>query len=185
MKLDRQRRAVSVGHVLAIDITLNWRWVPVLVLATWLLAQNVLPTRFPQWELGTTWATSATAVIAGELALLLHELSHALVARGRGQEVTSIVFHGFRAETMVSEGLPAPAQEALIALVGPGMNVALAALAQGIRLGFNASGPVDVVLFTLVLGNGAMALMSLVPVAGSDGARVLGAFKRTRQKAPG
>ena len=184
MKLDREHRALTVGQVLAIDITLNWRWVPVLALATWLLAQNVLPARFPLWEFGTTWLTSAAAVIAGELALLLHELSHAVVARRRGQEVTGIVFHGLRAETMMGEGLPAPAQEALIALVGPAMNVALAIVAQALRVGFEAYGPVDVVLFSLVLGNVAMALMSLVPVGGSDGARVLGALKRTRQNEP-
>ena len=78
-----------------------WRWVPVLVLGTWLLAVNVLPARFPLWEVSTNWLTAGAAVLAGELALLLHELSHALVARGRGQEVTRIIFHGFRAQTMV------------------------------------------------------------------------------------
>jgi Zn-dependent protease len=184
MTVDRQRRAFTVGRVRAIEITLNWRWVPVLALATWLLAQTVLPARFPLWEVSTNWITSAAAVIAGELALLLHELSHAFVARGRGQEVTRIIFHGLRAETVVAEGLPAPAHEALIALVGPGMNVALAAVAQAVRLVCAAQGPVDVFLLTLVLGNVAMAVMSLVPLSGSDGARALGALKRGRTGSP-
>src|SRR5438876_526307 len=144
MRLDWQRRAMTVARVQTIEITLNWRWAPVLVLATWLLAQNVLPARFPLWEVGTNWLTSAAAVVAGEIALLLHELSHGLVARGRGQEVTRIVFHGLRAETVVGEGLPEPAHEVLIALVGPGMNVVLAGLAQAVRLVLAASGPLDV-----------------------------------------
>jgi Zn-dependent protease len=166
--------------VLAVEIRLNWRWVPVLVLGTWLLAQNVLPARFPSWELGTTWLTATAVVLAGEVALLLHELSHAVVARGRGQEVLRIVFHGFQAETVCSEGLPAPAHEALIALVGPGVNLALAGFLEAVRLAFGTQGPADVVLVLLVLGNLAMALMSLVPVGGSDGGRALSAFRRAR-----
>jgi len=174
-------RAITVGRVQAIEITLNWRWVPVLALATWLLAQTVLPARFPLWEVSTNWITSAAAVLAGEIALLLHELSHAMMARGRGQEVIRIVFHGLRAETIVAEGVSAPSHEAMIALVGPAMNVALAVLAQAVRLLSAAQGPVDVFLLTLVLGNVAMALMSLVPLSGSDGARALGALKRIRE----
>jgi len=183
MTADRHRMAITVGHVQAIEITLNWRWMPVLALATWLLAQTVLPARFPLWEVSTNWLTSAAAVLAGEIALLLHELSHALVARRRGQEVTRIVFHGLRAETVMGEGLPAPGHEALIALVGPGMNVALAVLAEAIRLACDAQGPIDVFLLTLVLGNVAMVVMSLVPLSGSDGARALNALKRTRMNA--
>jgi Zn-dependent protease len=182
MTVDRQPMAITIGRVRAIEITLNWRWMPVLALATWLLAQTVLPARFPLWEVSTNWLTSAAAVLAGEIALLLHELSHAFVARGRGHEVTRIVFHGLRAETVVAEGLPSPAHEALIALVGPGMNVALAILGQALRLVCAAQGPIDVFLLTLVIGNVAMAMMSLVPLGGSDGARALSALRRTRMK---
>jgi len=182
MTIDRQPRAITIGRVQAIEITLNWRWMPVLALATWLLAQTVLPARFPLWGVSTNWLTSAAAVLAGEIALLLHELSHAFVARGRGQEVTRIVFHGLRAETVVGEGLPAPAHEALIALVGPGMNVALAVVGQALRLVSDAQGPIDVFLLTLVIGNVAMAVMSLVPLGRSDGARALSALKRLRMQ---
>ena len=180
MRLGRLPRAFTVARIQAIEITLNWRWVPVLVLGTFLLAQNVLPARFPLWEVGTTWLTSAAVVLAGELALLLHELSHALAARGSGQHVTRIIFHGFQAETIAAEGLPGPGHEALIALVGPGMNVALAGLSEAVRLAFATQGPLDVALLLLVLGNVAMAAMSLLPVGGSDGRRALSALKRSR-----
>jgi len=178
----RRSGALTVARVHAIEIRLAWRWAPVLILGTWLLAQNVLPARFPTWTLSTTWLTAVAAVLGGEIALLLHELSHAIVARGRGQEVLRIVFHGFVAETVVGEGLPAPApaQEVLIALVGPAMNLALAGLAEASRLALATEGPVDVFLLTLVLGNAAMAALSLVPLGGSDGGRALGAWRRFR-----
>ena len=62
-------------------------------------------------------------IVAGEVALLLHELSHAFVARRSGQAVERIVFHGFVAETIVGSGSLGPGQEALVALAGPAMNV--------------------------------------------------------------
>jgi Zn-dependent protease len=133
--------ALTVARVHTIEITLEWRWAPVLLLATWLLAQNVLPARFPAWELGTIWLTAAAAVLAGEVALLLHELTHALLARSRGLRVRRIVFHGFQAQTVVEDEAPPPAHEALIALAGPAINLLLAGLAQLARTALATQGP--------------------------------------------
>ena len=177
MTLGRPPSAITVARVHAIDITVNWRWAPVLFLGTWLLAQNVLPARFPAWTLSTAWLTAAAAVVAGEAALLLHELSHALVARRKGQRVLEIVFHGFQAQTVVDNGLPAPGDEALIALAGPGLNLALAGLSYAIRVAFVTQPPVDVFLLIFALGNVAAGAMSLLPLGASDGARILGALR--------
>jgi Zn-dependent protease len=174
----RPPSAITVARVQAIEISVNWRWAPVLALGTWLLAQNVLPARFPTWELGTTWITAIAAVLAGEAALLLHELSHAVVARWHGQHVTRIVFHGFLAETIVGTGVPEPSEVALIALVGPATNLVLAGVAEVARLALVSQGPMDVFLLMLIVGNAAAAAMSLVPLGSSDGARALQALKR-------
>ena len=176
----RAPHAITVARVQAIEITLNWRWAPILALSTWLLAHNVLPARFPAWEPQTVWVASAAVVLAAEAGLLLHELSHALVAHGRGQQVLRIVFHGFRAETVCSEGIPPPANEVLIALAGPGVNLALAGLLEALRLLLATEGPIDVVLLLLVLGNVATAAMSLLPIGSSDGRRALVAYRLSR-----
>lgn len=180
MSLGRPPSAFTVARVQAIEITLNWRWVPVLFLGTWLLAHDILPWRFPRWEMGTSWMTAVAIVLAGECALLLHELSHALVARKRGQEVLRIVFHGFQAETVCGAGSPEPMQELVIALVGPAANLGLAWVFWAARLVMGTEGPLDVALVLLTLGNVAMALMSLVPTGGSDGRRALRAWRRAR-----
>jgi len=65
----------------------------------------------------------------------------------------------------------------LIALVGPAMNLGLAATAQAVRLAFMTSGPGDVVLMLLIIGNLAAATMSLLPFGASDGARALQALR--------
>ena len=177
MTVNRPPTALTVARVQAIEIAVNWRWAPVMFLGTWLLAQNVLPSRFPAWEIGTSWLASAAAVIAGEAALLLHELAHALLARRKGQRVRRIVFHGFHAHTVVDRSISAPRDDVLIALAGPGLNVALAGVAEATRAALATQGPVDVVLLMFAVGNAATAALSLVPLGASDGARALTALR--------
>jgi Zn-dependent protease len=162
------------------------------VLGTVLLGHSVLPVRFPTWDAGWWWLTSLAVVLSGEAALLLHELSHALVARRCGQAVQRIVFHGLLAETIVGDRLTAPSHTLAIALVGPATNLALALGAAAVRSVLRTEAALDVLLLAFVLGNLVMACMSLVPIAGSDGARALEALRRRRaarssscQSAPG
>jgi Zn-dependent protease len=178
MSLARPPRAVTIARVQAIEITLDWRWAPVLFLGTWLLAQNVLPARFPSWEVETNWLTAAAAVLAGEIALLLHELGHALLARWDGLRVTRIVFRGFHAETLVDPDPHLPTHETLIALAGPSINVVLVAAACALRVTLASSGPLDAFLLMLALGNAAAAVLSLVPLGASDGVRALRGLRR-------
>ena len=173
--------AITVARVAAIDIAVHWRWGAALGLCTILLAGTVLPDRFPAWDAPTVWLTSAAAVVAGEAMLLLHELSHAVAARGRGQEVERIVFHGLMAETVVGSGEPAPGHELMIALVGPGANLGLAGLLAAARLLLPSEGPASLVALLLVLANLAMAGLSLLPVGRSDGRRALSALRRARR----
>ena len=186
MRPIRLPSAITVARVAAVEIAVHWRWVAALILSTLLLG-SILPGRFPAWDTPTLWLTSAAAVLAGELMLLLHELSHVFAARGRGQQVRRIVFHGFLAETVL--GVPAdlspcaPRHEMLIALVGPGTNIALAGALAALRLVLPAGSPASLLALLLVLGNTAMAAMSLVPVGPSDGRRALVALRRLASSA--
>jgi Zn-dependent protease len=177
---DRLPRAIVVARIAAVEIAVHWRWVAALTLSTILLA-TVLPGRFPTWDVPTLWLTSAGAVLAGELMLLLHELSHVFAARGRGHPVERIVFHGFLAETVLGVAAPCPPRhEMVIALVGPGTNLALAGALAALRLVLPAGSPASLLALLLVLGNTAMAAMSLLPVGPSDGRRALVALRRSQ-----
>ena len=66
------------------DIGVNWSWLPVFVLIAFSLAVVVFPQRSPGLG-GSTYA--AMAIVAATLffvALVAHELGHALQARPRG-----------------------------------------------------------------------------------------------------
>jgi Zn-dependent protease len=150
------------------------------LLTTVLLGHSVLPVRFPTWDAGAWWVTSLAVVLGGEAALLLHELSHALVARRCGQDVQRIVFHGFLAQTVVSDGPATPRYALAIALAGPATNLVLALAAASARSVLGTEAAVEVFLLAFVIGNLIMAGMSLLPVRGSDGARALQALRRGR-----
>ena len=170
-------RALTIARVQTIEIALHWRWAPVVLLGTWLLGHDVLPARFPTWELQTDWITAGAAVLAGEAALLLHELSHALLARWFGQRVKRIVFHGFLAETIVDDDLTQAQHTLMIALVGPATNLILALAVEGLRLALSSRGPLDAFLLMFLIGNAAAAALSLLPLGKSDGARALHALR--------
>jgi Zn-dependent protease len=177
----RSPRALTVARLAAVDIVFHWRWAPIVVLGTALLAYAVLPMKFPTWQASTTWLVAFLAVTAGEAGLFLHELSHAIVGRRRGHIVTSIEFHGFVAETIVSAG---QAHDVAVALVGPAVNVAIAGVLLSLRLALRLEGPFDVLLVLLVLANLAVAITSLQPFGESDGARALRAFRVARAAKP-
>ncbi len=169
---------LTIARVSSIDIALHWRWLLLLGLATSTLAEYLLPGRVRDWDTPTIWVVSAAAVIASELALLLHELAHALVARHFGAPAQVIVFHGFVAETLLGHDyLASPRRELVVALIGPVVNLGIAGAAQAVRLALVPAGPLDTLLVLLVLGNLAAAAMSLVPFGASDGARVLRALR--------
>ena len=169
---------MTVARFDSIDIALHWRWLLLSALATSALAEYLLPGRVQDWDTPTIWLASAAAVIASELALLLHELSHALVARRYGARTQTIVFHGFVAETLLShETMSSPRRELVVALIGPVVNLGLAGAVQAVRLTLVPAGPLDTLLVLLVLGNLAAAAMSLVPFGASDGARILRALR--------
>jgi len=173
-------RAFPIARLSEIEIAVNWRWAPIVVLGVVLLGHAVVPARFPDWAPTTRWMISIAVVVAGEVALLLHELSHALVARRSGQAVERIIFHGFVAETMVGAGVLAPAQEMLVALAGPAMNLTLAALAAVARTALASEGALDVFMLALIVGNVSVAALSALPIGGSDGARAWRAAQKLR-----
>src|SRR5919197_4936875 len=83
------RAQIKLGRIFGIEIGLHYSWLIIALLVTLSLAEQFYVTN-PGWGARTIWAT---AVITGVLfftAILLHELSHAAVAKARGLPVRAI-----------------------------------------------------------------------------------------------
>lgn len=109
-------------------------------------------------------------LLAIALAVLLHELGHAMVIRSLGWE-SVIVLHGFGGVTL-SRSRPTPLQQIGVSLAGPAVNLALAAGAFGGLL-FFPTGRVAAFLDSFLMVNLFLGLFNLLPIVPLDGGQVL------------
>lgn len=140
---------------------------------------------------GAAAAFAVATILVLFTIVLLHELGHALMARRFGiltRDITLLPIGGLaRLERMPRE----PRQELLIALAGPAVNVALAALFAALLVATDGprslaefdllrrlGGPVagHVILAELVAVNVGLLLFNLLPAFPMDGGRVLRAL---------
>jgi Zn-dependent protease len=182
---------VPVARLLGIEIRLQLGWVLVVALVAAIAAIQVSvvdPTVSPaiQWLLGGLVAAGffASAVI--------HDMSHAVLARRRGVEVRSILISFFGGTTPLDPASPDPGDDLVIAVAGPAVSVALGAtLALGGMAIAAAGGQVaDVVaqvLVVLAVLNLLLGIVNIVPAYPLDGGRIVRAiaWRRTGRERDG
>lgn len=115
------------------------------------------------------------------VSLVLHELGHALVARSLGVRVVDITLWHLGGMARMTEIPESPRIEAQIAIAGPAVNLALAALAAPLLLLGEGLGAAGVQLVTVFVEmNLLLGLLNLLPGFPMDGGRILRAFLATR-----
>jgi Zn-dependent protease len=115
-------------------------------------------------------------------AVILHESSHAFVARWLGVSVRDIVVHPLGGMTRLDWSARDPRKEALISSAGPAINLLVAGL---LWIGFrgalgNESRWTTWVLVPFLMINVALGALNLVPAFPMDGGRILRAVLATR-----
>jgi Zn-dependent protease len=172
-------RALPIGRLCGIRLDVHASWLPVFALVTVSLA-NALPTA----SLGTVGAYAVAA--AGALVLfasvVVHELAHALTARRFGVQTRTISLFLFGGVATLEDEPPTPRADALVALAGPAMSVAVAACAYGAMLVAGSALParladtVASLLAYVTVANAVLAAFNLIPAYPMDGGRVLRAL---------
>ena len=112
--------------------------------------------------------------------VLLHEVSHALMARHFGFPVSSITLHFLGGMTAIEGESRRPKEEFLIAVVGPLTSLAVGAVGVGLALAA-PGGLLQLAAGSLAVANLVVGVMNLVPGLPLDGGRVLraGVWKLT------
>ena len=169
-------KRITVFKLFGFTVRLDLSWFFILVLVTWSLAG----TFFPQSYKGHSTITYLLMGIAGALGLFLsiviHELSHSLVARRFGLSMSGITLFIFGGVAEMTDEPPSPKAEFSMAIVGPLTSIAIGALFYGLSQLIKSSSalnPVYGVLRYLGIINGALALFNLIPAFPLDGGRVL------------
>src|SRR4051812_39295630 len=166
--------SLRLGRIAGIEIGVHVTWLLAFGLVTWSLAASVFPSTYPRWTPGTYWTVGAIAALLLFVCVLLHELSHSVVARARGMPVSGITLFIFGGVTNLQGEAKRPTDEFWMAIVGPLTSLVLGATAWLI-LHLLPSGrtPVAGVLSYLAYVNLLLAIFNLVPGFPLDGGRVL------------
>ena len=167
-------QTVSLGRLFDIRVGIHISWIIIYAIATWSIASNVSPA-----PLGVALAIGALCALLLFACVIVHEFSHALVARRFGVRTSGITLFIFGGVATIEREPPSPRAEVAIALAGPAASLLIAGAAYaGYRAAgaFPASGANDIValLFEyLTIANGMLGLFNLIPAFPMDGGRVL------------
>lgn len=169
-------KRVELFKLLGFSVKVDLSWVVIAVLVTWTLASGVFPAQFPDLPPATYWMMGMAGMIGLFASIVLHELSHSLVARHFGIQMTGITLFIFGGVAEMAEEPPNPKSEFFMAIAGPLASVAIAAACFALYRAGEALGlPVAVygVLMELAWINGILVVFNIVPAFPLDGGRVL------------
>lgn len=181
-------RPLRVGRLLGVDVNIHPTFALVFVFA------------FLYWGLGegggvVPFLLGTVLVLLAFLSVLVHELGHVVMAREFGIQVLDITLWPFSGVARIEQTPASPRNELLIALAGPGMNLAIFMLLLPIILligvlggpdllfgagdRFRSLDPVSMIAAIGVL-NLALMVFNLLPAFPLDGGRVLRAAMTPR-----
>ncbi|HJU13722.1 MAG TPA: site-2 protease family protein [Candidatus Nitrosotalea sp.] len=172
--------SVQIGHVKGISIRLHFTLIITFLLIDWTLSTYFMPdyvkglTQVDYWVMGSL----GTGLLF--FSILLHELSHSVVAKRFNIPVKSITLFIFGGVSDIAKEPEDFHQEFKMAIAGPlssfGIGAALAlfllittVLAQGSPVYLQAKG----ILYYGMIANFALGVFNLIPAFPLDGGRVL------------
>src|SRR3990172_6616837 len=118
----------KIGKIAGIEIGVHWSWLFIFVLVTSSFATGILEEFFPEWSNARRWGVSIIIAAIFFASILLHELSHSLVAKARGIPVKGITLFVFGGVSNLGREAQSAGEEFQIAIVGPLTSLAVGAV---------------------------------------------------------
>jgi Zn-dependent protease len=172
---------IRLGRIFGIQIGLHFSWFLIAALLTMSLAGHLYAVN-AAWPPALIWTAAALTALAFFAAIVLHELSHAAVARARGVPVPSITLFALGGIAHIKRDAADAKTEFWMGLAGPFMSVVIGAVALGLAsaLGWNLDSTPDtpgmVMLVWFGFINLTLAAFNMIPGFPLDGGRVLRAI---------
>jgi Zn-dependent protease len=162
---------VPLGRWAGIPVVADWSAAATLLLFTWLLAGDVLPSLRPHHPAVEYWLIGAGTAAVFLLMLLAHELAHAVTARHFGMRVSRITLWMLGGVTELDGQPPSPRADAAVALAGPLTSLTLGGGSAALTV--CTTGMLQAAVAWLGAINIFLAVFNLLPAAPLDGGRVL------------
>lgn len=157
-----------------IEFAIHYTWLLAFALITWSLAEGFFPTSYPGFSPATYWLIGAIAAVLLFASVLVHEISHSVVAIWCGQGVRSITLFVFGGISNLQSEAPTARDEFLVSVVGPLTSFVLAAIFWAVDQTMGAANsPQKAILDYLIFINFALGVFNIIPGFPLDGGRVL------------
>jgi len=181
------KNSIRIGKLFGIRVAIHYSWFVIFALVLWILATQLFPSPgwYPGLSTATYWVMSVFTTFFFFASVLIHELSHSIVARRRGVPVTSITLFIFGGISNISREPDSPGMEFAIAFAGPASSFVLGGIffaIWGVAKAAHWPTAVIGVAYYLALINVILGAFNLVPGFPLDGGRVLRAalWRRSR-----
>jgi len=176
MSVSRDARGgFRLFRIAGIQVRVDPSWFLIFLLIWWSLSAGYFPHTQPDAGVAQSWAAGLLAALLFFLSLLLHELSHSIVARRSGHEVRSITLFLFGGAAEMTSEPEDPGTELRIAIAGPLASFALALTFWGAGRLLPETTPALLLGVTRYLAwiNFALGTFNLLPGFPLDGGRIL------------
>lgn len=169
---------IRLGRIFGVEIGLHYSWFIIAVLITFSLAQQFQLTN-ATWSSALRWGLALITAVLFFASIVLHELSHALVAKARGLPVRSITLFALGGVAQMEQDAADAKTEFWMGIIGPitsfviGVICLVLALALGWSPAEMPQTPVAAMLMWLGMINLGLAIFNMIPGFPLDGGRVL------------
>jgi Zn-dependent protease/CBS domain-containing protein len=168
------KNAWRIGRLFGIDIHIDSSWIVIFILFSWSLAGTYFPKAYPGWPSGLYWAMGVLTSLLVFASVLVHELSHSIVAQKQGDKVSRITLFILGGVSQISEEPKEPVKEFRMAVAGPVSSFILAGAFLGISILLKSvSQPLGGAARYLAIINAGLGVFNLLPGFPMDGGRVL------------
>jgi len=157
---------IDLFKLFGFEIRIDLSWVILAILIAWSLSAGLFPFRYEGLSSQTYWIMGIVGAIGLFFSIIVHEMSHSLVARRFGMPIKGITLFLFGGVAEMKSEPPSPKAEFMMALAGPLSSIFLAAVFYAIsQIAKNAgwSEAVYGVIGYLAWINGILAVFNLVP----------------------
>ncbi|MGB7201517.1 MAG: site-2 protease family protein [Pyrinomonadaceae bacterium] len=169
---------LKLGKIFGIEVGFHFSWL-IIALLIMLSLSSYFSEAHPDWSRETIWAMAVGSALLFFLAIVIHEFSHAMVARSNGLPVKSITLFALGGVAQIEKEAPDGKTEFWLGIIGPIASAAIGfvCLFAAYLLGWvpmsEADAPAVAILVWLGYINFALAIFNMIPGFPMDGGRVL------------
>lgn len=181
--------SLKVAEIKGIPVKLHFTLLLVFFLVSWTLATGFMPQLYPGLSAAQYWTMGLVGAVVLFGSVLLHELSHSVVAIHFGIRVRQIILFVFGGVSDIEEEPRDFGREFKIAFAGPATSFALSGIfaglwwaASALSAGGAAATMLVGVLFYAATVNALLGAFNLIPAFPMDGGRILRSLLVRRNK---